>query len=104
MFNVSIYNKKTKKIEQYLNDRCKRVTHEQVLYFDEFQDFYVSNYFDNLDDDTTFKVTINFYDTKLQKVVYKKVFDDMKLYREPFMDLDQTSSDKIQIQVRMVEE
>lgn len=102
LFDVSIYNKKTKKTELDLNIRCKRVTFEKNLYFDEFQDFYVSKYFDNLDDDTTFKVTINFYDTKLQKCVYKKVFDDMKFYREPFMDLDQTSSDKIQILVRMV--
>lgn len=103
MFDVSIYNKKTKKTELDLNIRCKRVINETTLYFDEFQDFYVSKYFDNLDDDTTFKVIINFYDTKLQKCVYKKVFDDMKLYRESFMDLDQESSDKIQILVRMVE-
>lgn len=104
LFDVSIYNKKTKKTEMDLNIRCKRVTFERSLYFDEFQDFYVSKYFDNLDDDTTFKVTINFYDSKLQKVVYKTVLDNMKFYREPFMDLDQTSSDKIQIMVRMVEE
>jgi hypothetical protein len=104
LFDVSIYNKKTKRTELDLNIRCKRVTFERNLYFDEYQDFYVSRYFDNLDDDTTFKVTINFYDSKLQKVVYKKVLDNMKFYREPFMDLDQTSSDKIQVLVKMIEE
>lgn len=104
LFDVHIYNKKTKQTEYDLNVRCKEVLGEKLLYFDEFQDFYVSKYFDNLNEDTTFKVTINFYDSKLQKVVYKKVFDDMKLYCEPFMDLDQSSSDKIQVLVRMVEE
>lgn len=104
LFDVSIYNKKTKRTEFDLNIRCKRVTFEKNLYFDEYQDFYVSKYFDKLDDDTTFKVTINFYDSKLQKILYKKVLDNMKLYCEPIMDLDQTSSEKIQIHVRMVEE
>ena len=101
LFDVHIYNKKNKQTEYDLNVRCKEVLGERYLYFDEFQDFYVSKYFDNLDEDTTFKVTINFYDSKLQKVVYKRVYDNMKFYREVFSDLDQNSSNKLQVKVTM---
>ena len=87
-----------------MNVRCKEVLGEKWLYFDEFQDFYVSKYFDNLAEDTTFKVTINFYDSKLQKVVYKRVYDNVKFYREVFSDLDQNSSNKLQVKVTMAQE
>ena len=93
LFDVHIYNKKNKQTEYDLNVRCKEVLGERYLYFDEFQDFYVSKYFDNLKDNR-FKLIIEFYNSQLTKVVYKKMID-CKLQIRPFVSLNQEDNVKL---------
>ena len=66
---------------------------EYMLTFDEFQDFYVSKYFDKLKDNR-FKLIVEFYNSQLTKVVYKKTID-CKLQIRPFDSLNQEDNVKL---------
>lgn len=96
-FQLKFYNNKTKQYEDELLLRAKKFTNESVITFDEFEDFYVTKYFDNLTDDTTFNITVVFYDLHLYKKIYSRTYKNQKLQWLSFGDLNQEGNDKVTV-------
>ena len=84
-----------------LSIRVISITKEYIIEFDEFQDFYVSKFFDEHDDYFNCDVKIKFYDTKLNNVCYEKLFKNQWLYIDPIDKLSTTSDEKLTRTVRM---
>lgn len=101
LFQIKFYNYKAEAWNEELMLRARKIENENIITFDEFQDFYVSKYFDNLDNNE-FRIEIDFYNSELKEKMYTKVIDHVHLYRLPFESLDQSSDKKLQIKVQVV--
>lgn len=101
LFQIKFYNYKAAAWNHDLMLRAKKIENESIITFDEFQDFYVSKYFDELDNNE-FRIEIDFYESQLKEKMYTKVIDHVHLYRLPFESLDQCSDKKLQIKVQIV--
>lgn len=84
-----------------LSVRAVSITKEFIIEFDEFQDFYVSKFFDSHDGCFKCDVKIKFYDTKLNNVCYEKLFKDQWLYIDPIEKLSASSDEKLTRTARM---
>lgn len=93
LFKIRFWSYETKEYDVDLELRARKMIDEYILIFDEFQDFYVSKYFDKLKDNR-FKLVVEFYNSQLTKVVYKKTID-CKLKIRPFVALDQEDNVKL---------
>lgn len=78
-----------------LSVRAIGITKEYIIEFDEFQDFYVSKFFDEHNDCFNCDVKIKFYDTKLNNVCYEKLFENQWLYADPIDKLSTSSEEKL---------
>ena len=94
----------TEKIGKWITDlsiRVRSITNEHIIEFDEFQDFYVSKFFDEHDNCFNCDVKIKFYDTKLNNVCYEKLFKNQWLYIDPIDKLSTSSDEKLTRTARM---
>lgn len=78
-----------------LSVRAVSITNEYVIEFDEFQDFYVSKFFDSHNGRFNCDIKIKFYDTKLNNVCYEKLFKDKWLHICPIEKLSANSEEKL---------
>ena len=95
LFKISFYNTHTGFYEDALEVRAKRMTDEHTIYFDEYQDFYVSKFFDSIGGAFNCDVVVSFFDSSLDKIVYTKYYKNVWLYLEPISELNQFSAGKI---------
>ena len=93
LFKIRFWSYETEDYDEGLELRARKMFDEYMLTFDEFQDFYVSKYFDKLKDNR-FKLIVEFYNSQLTKVVYKKMID-CKLQIRPFVSLNQEDNVKL---------
>lgn len=93
LFKIRFWSYETGEYDEGLELRARKMFDEYMLTFDEFQDFYVSKYFDKLKDNR-FKLIVEFYNSQLTKVVYKKTID-CKLQIRPFISLNQEDNVKL---------
>lgn len=100
LFKIRFWSYETEDYDEGLELRARKMFDEYMLTFDEFQDFYVSKYFDNLKDNR-FKLIIEFYNSQLTKVGYKKTID-CKLQIRPFVALDQEDNVKLTRTVKII--
>lgn len=84
-----------------LSIRAISITKEFIIEFDEFQDFYVSKFFDEHDGCFNCDIKIKFYDTKLNNVCYEKLFKDQWLYIDPIEKLSADGDEKLTRTARM---
>ena len=74
---------------------------ENTIEFDEFQDFYVSKFFDKCNECFNCDVKIKFYDTKLNNVCYEKLYTNQWLYIKPIYELSTSNNLKLTRTVSM---
>ena len=98
-FNFTI--EKHGKCINELGTRVRSIVKEYIIEFDEFQDFYVSKFFDEHDDCFNCDVKIKFYDTKLNNVCYEKLYENQWLYVDPIGALSTSGDDKLTRTARM---
>lgn len=98
-FTFSIDN--SGKWNDELSIRAVRFVNERTIEFDEFQDFYVSKFFDKCDDCFNCDVKVKFYDTQLNNVCYEKLYENQWLYMEPIRELSSDSNLKLTRTVTM---
>ena len=94
----------TEKLGKWITElsiRAISITKEYIIEFDEFQDFYVSKFFDEHEDCFNCDVKIKFYDTNLNNVCYEKLYENQWLYIDPIDKLSTTSDEKLTRTVRM---
>ena len=84
-----------------LSVRAVRFVDESIIEFDEFQDFYVSKFFDKCDGCFNCDVKIKFYDTKLDDVCYEKLYTNQWLYIKPIFELSASGDFKLMRVVSM---
>ena len=95
LFDISFFDKEKGEWNDELKIRAKRITNEKFIYFDEFNDFYVSKFFDEHPDGFNCDVIITFYDIKLKEACYKKSYNNYWLYIEEINDLNQEDKGKL---------
>ena len=88
----------TEKIGKWITElsiRAISIANEYVIEFDEFQDFYVSKFFDEHDGCFNCDVKIKFYDTTLSNVCYEKLYENQWLYVDQIGALSTSGDDKL---------
>lgn len=101
LFMIEFFDKELEKWNSDLSVRAVRIKDENVIEFDEFQDFYVSKFFDSHNGCFNCDVNIKFYDTELNKVCYEKLFKNQWLYIDPIKELSANSDEKLTRTARM---
>ena len=84
-----------------LSIRAISITNEYIIEFDEFQDFYVSKFFDEHNGCFNCDVKVKFYDTQLNNECYEKLYKDQWLYINPIKKLSTDSNEKLTRIARM---
>lgn len=101
LFSIHFYDKEHEKWITELSVRAISITNEYVIEFDEFQDFYVSKFFDEHDNCFNCDVKIKFYDTALNNVCYEKFYENQWLYADPIGALSTSGEEKLTRTARM---
>lgn len=101
LFSIHFYDKELGKWITELSIRAISIANEYVIEFDEFQDFYVSKFFDEHDGCFNCDVKIKFYDTTLSNVCYEKLYENQWLYVDPIDKLSTSSEEKLTRTARM---
>lgn len=101
LFSIHFYDKELGKWITELSIRAISIANEYVIEFDEFQDFYVSKFFDEHDGCFNCDVKIKFYDTTLSNVCYEKLYENQWLYVDPIGALSTSGDDKLTRTARM---
>lgn len=84
-----------------LSIRAISITNEYIIEFDEFQDFYVSKFFDEHNGCFNCDVKVKFYDTQFNNECYEKLYKDQWLYIDPIKKLSTDSNEKLTRIARM---
>ena len=101
LFSIHFYDKELGKWITELSIRAISIATEYVIEFDEFQDFYVSKFFDEHDGCFNCDVKIKFYDTTLSNVCYEKLYENQWLYVDPIGALSASGDEKLTRTARM---
>jgi len=101
LFSIHFYDKELGKWITELSIRATSIANEYVIEFDEFQDFYVSKFFDEHDGCFNCDVKIKFYDTTLSNVCYEKLYENQWLYVDPIGVLSASGDKKLTRTARM---
>lgn len=100
LFKISFFDLQTAKYVDELEIRARRILSENLIVFDEFQDFFVSKFFDEHNGEFNCDVVITFLDSELNKIVYTKYYKNRFLHITPIAELNQNAEGKL---VRVVE-
>lgn len=100
LFKISFFDLQTAKYVDELELRARRILNEKLIVFDEFQDFFVSKFFDEHNGEFNCDVVITFLDSELKKIVYTKYYKNRFLHITPIGELNQNAEGKL---VRVVE-
>jgi hypothetical protein len=101
LFKISFYDLQTAKYVDELEIRARRILNEKSIVFDEFQDFFVSKFFDEHKGEFNCDVVITFLDSKLEKIVYTKYYKNRFLHITPIGELNQNAEGKLARVVEM---
>ena len=95
LFKISFFDLQTAKYVDELEIRARRILNEKMIVFDEFQDFFVSKFFDEHNGEFNCDVVITFLDSKLEKIVYTKYYKNRFLHITPIGELNQYTEGKL---------
>lgn len=101
LFKISFYDLQTAKYVDELEIRARRILSENLIVFDEFQDFFVSKFFDEHNGEFNCDVVITFLDSELNKIVYTKYYKNRFLHITPIAELNQNAEGKLTRAVEM---
>lgn len=101
LFKISFFDLQTAKYVDELEIRARRILSENLIVFDEFQDFFVSKFFDEHNGEFNCDVVITFLDSELNKIVYTKYYKNRFLHITPIAELNQNAEGKLTRAVEM---
>lgn len=101
LFRIRFFDLKKQAWNTELEIRAKRICDERIIYFDEFQDFYVSKLFDEYKYGFQCNIVIEFYNNELETCLYAKKFDNYVLTLMPIDNLSQEDSSKLILRAKM---
>lgn len=90
LFTVHFYDLAENKWVDELSYRTTQVHNEQEFVFNEYNDFFVSKFFDKHADGFNCNIVIKFYDASLKQVCYEKHYDNVYLL---ITDIDELSTE-----------
>lgn len=100
LFKISFFDLQTSKYVDELELRAGRILDEKLIVFSEYQDFFVSKFFDEHNGEFNCDVVITFFDSELKNIVYTKYYKNRFLHIRPIAELNMSDEGKI---VRVVE-
>ena len=101
LFRIRFFDLKKQAWNTELEIRAKRICDERIIYFDEFQDFYVSKLFDEYNYGFPCNIVIEFYDNDFETCVYTKKLDNYVLTLMPIDNLNQEDSSRLVLRAKM---